>query len=420
MSIAPFKTARAPKPASTAVRRRPPLDFSMTGLVYCAMMLFLGLAAMNTQANLLFGVFGLMIGILAVSWILSRTVLRKLNVRRSLPPHAVVGVLTTFQYELTNAKRYWPSLSVNLAELDGVEGFVKQPQCYLLHAAPKMTASVPAEVMPRRRGLHALGRYQLSTSFPFGFVKRAVVWRKDDSLLVFPAVARVERSLLLLCRAAEETGESERPRPGGADEFFGVREYRAGDNPRWIYWRRSARGGPLVTKEMTRVAPPRLLLLVDTHLPERTPEAHAAVERVIAMAASLASAALDDGLCVGLCASAGNQSLVVPADRGKQQREELLTALARLPLNTEYSAPALLEDSRRVLKSGTTPVLLTPRDWQLNGNERARGGMLVLSAAREESRRWFEFPVGVDFANCMPADQQPAPPPAARPAQKVA
>ena len=36
------------------------------------MMMFMGLAAMNSQANLLFGVFGLMIGILLVSGVISR------------------------------------------------------------------------------------------------------------------------------------------------------------------------------------------------------------------------------------------------------------------------------------------------------------------------------------------------------------
>ena len=54
------------------VRRKPALDFSLTGLVYCAMMMFMGLAAINSQANLLFGVFGLMIGILLVSGVISR------------------------------------------------------------------------------------------------------------------------------------------------------------------------------------------------------------------------------------------------------------------------------------------------------------------------------------------------------------
>ena len=84
--------SKTPKiPPSTPVRRKPSLDFSLTGLIYCAMMLFMGLAAVNTQANLLFGVFGLMVGILLVSFVISRFVLGRLRVRRVLPDHGVVG-----------------------------------------------------------------------------------------------------------------------------------------------------------------------------------------------------------------------------------------------------------------------------------------------------------------------------------------
>src|SRR5665213_2484884 len=78
-------------PNATLVRRRPSLDFSLTGLVYCSMMMFMGLAAINSQANLLFGVFGLMIGILLISGVVSRLVLRKLRVSRVLPKHGVAG-----------------------------------------------------------------------------------------------------------------------------------------------------------------------------------------------------------------------------------------------------------------------------------------------------------------------------------------
>src|SRR5882724_10551595 len=67
------------------------IDFSMGGLVYCAMMLFMGLAAINTQANLLFGVFGLMIGVLLLAWYVGRRVLRDLEVRRVIPAHAIAG-----------------------------------------------------------------------------------------------------------------------------------------------------------------------------------------------------------------------------------------------------------------------------------------------------------------------------------------
>src|SRR5688572_6447005 len=149
------RPARASEiPTRTVVHRKPSLDFSVTGLVYCSMMMFMGLAAINSQANLLFGVFGLMIGILLISGVVSRKVLRRLKVRRVLPDHGVVGRTMSVTYQITNKKKFWPSLSVTVSELDGAEGFTRQPQSYMLHAAPGTTASVPTEVVPKRRGLH--------------------------------------------------------------------------------------------------------------------------------------------------------------------------------------------------------------------------------------------------------------------------
>src|SRR5215211_3625001 len=126
--------SKSHKPSSshTLVRRKPSLDFSLTGLVYCSMMMFMGLAAVNSQANLLFGVFGLMVGILLVSGVISRIVLRRLRIKRVLPAHGVVGRAMPVTYEFANGKRYWPSLSICLSELDGADAFTKQPQCYLL------------------------------------------------------------------------------------------------------------------------------------------------------------------------------------------------------------------------------------------------------------------------------------------------
>src|SRR4051794_3820388 len=309
---------------ATVVHRKPSLDFSITGLVYCSMMMFMGLAAMNSQASLLFGVFGLMIGILLVAGVISKIVLRRLELHRLLPELAVVGQPTTVTYQFTNKKRFWPSLSVCLAELDGAEAFTRQPQSYMLHAAARMTATIPIEIMPKRRGLHEMNRYQVSTSFPFGFIKRAVERREKDAVLVYPALGQVDPKLLAMCRSADTAGATMRPRRGGQDEFYGVKEHRTGENPRWIYWRRSARTGVLVSKEMTQVSPPRLMILVDTYIePDvRTIIAHAEIERGIAMAASLASHALEAGLSVGLLVW-NNEWVTVQPARGKRHRRDL-------------------------------------------------------------------------------------------------
>ena len=393
---------------STPVRRKPSLDFSVTGLVYCTMMMFMGLAAINSQANLLFGVFGLMIGVLLVSGTISRLVLRHLMVRRVMPESAVVGERTTITYEFTNENKFWPSLSVSLGELDGCDGFVKQPFTYMLHAASGMTAVVPTEVVPRRRGLYDLDHYQLSTSFPFGFIKRALIRRQKDPILIYPAIAQVSGKLLQMCRSAEKSGARMRPRRGGLDEFYGVKEYRPGESPRMIHWRRSARTGVLVIKEMTQVAPPRLMILVDTYLAGRSAEEHAeagGVERAIAMAGSLASVALEGGLSVGLGCWDGGFFGMNP-NHGKRHRRDLLAALARLPLNTEHTVQELLDFSREIMKTGTTPVLITPQNLQMGLSEQARGGMLVIAASSPEGQGWFTFAAEVDFAHCMPAEQE--------------
>src|SRR3954471_6834312 len=94
----PFR--RSAKHLPSQPKKKPTLDFSVTGLIYTSMMLFMGLAAINSQANLLFGVFGLMIGVLLVSAFISRTVLRKLEIRRLFPDYAIVGQTASLQYEI--------------------------------------------------------------------------------------------------------------------------------------------------------------------------------------------------------------------------------------------------------------------------------------------------------------------------------
>jgi uncharacterized protein (DUF58 family) len=392
---------------ATPVRRRPSIDFSLNGLVYCGMMMFMGLAAVNTQANLLFGVFGLMIGVLLVALVVSKAVLRRLNVTRVLPDHAVVGQRVPLQYEFANRKRFWPSLSVTLAELDASEAFTRQPLAYLLHAAPRMTASVSTDVIPKRRGLHVFDRYQLATGFPFGFIKRAADRRQHETLLIFPAIGQVDPKLLSLCQSADRSGATMRPRRGGDDEFYGVKEYRTGENPRAIYWRRSARTGVLVSKEMTQVSPPRLLLLVDTHLKDRSVDEHVAVEKTIAMAASIASHALEAGLMVGLYAWSGSDWLGIHPNRGKRHRRDVLTQLATLGVNATKDTQALLDASREFFQGGATPILLTPRDIQVGLTEHARTSLVVVSAASSQAKQWFAFNPDIDFTRCMPWDQQP-------------
>ncbi len=466
MSILRFFSSPSPRVRAefTPVRRRPAFDLSLVGLVYALLMMFMGLAAVNTQASLLFGVFGLMIGVLLVSVSISRVTLKRVQVVREMPEAGTVGVPLTITYHFENQKVFWPTISLTLAELDGTEGFTKQPQAYLLHASAGAEVAVPVVLMPKRRGVYTLRRTQVSTSFPFGFIKRAVErsprevaitpaspataepaaeggrprrrrWWRDvagnaaDTLVIYPPIGRVDQRVLAQCQPAETTGSTMRPRRGGADELYGLKEFQYGESPRLIHWRRSARTGVLVSREMTQASPPRLLLLVDTKRLDDTRASYALVEEAIAMAASLANAALEQGLSVGAFAWAGPAVDAagavdggaadgglggaghdgwhgVPPTRGKRQRRDLMTLLARLPSNADRGAAELVDRSQEVLETGTTAVLFTSGGTNVPMTDRLHGKLVTIVAASPQARGWFGFPADVHFDRSLPGDQE--------------
>src|ERR1700722_4962116 len=81
---------------ATPLRQRPPFDISIIGFIYACMLLFMAVAAITTEANLLYGIGGLMIGVLFVSYLICRMVTSHLRIPRELPEHAIVGRTTTF------------------------------------------------------------------------------------------------------------------------------------------------------------------------------------------------------------------------------------------------------------------------------------------------------------------------------------
>ena len=370
-------------------------------MIYSCLMVFMGIAAINTQASLLFGVFGLMIGVLLVSGLISWMLLKRLDVRRLLPDQAIVGQPVVIHYAIKNRKRIWPTLSMTISELDA-QGFVRQPHAYLLHVANQQSATVSCEVIPKRRGPHAFDRYQLSTSFPFGFIKRAAERALPDTLLIFPAIAQVDRQLLSRFKSAESIGQNVRPKVGGQDEFYGLKPYREGESPRMIHWKRSARTGVLVSRLMTQESPPRLVIVVDTFNVDGKDSTVARIERSIAQAASLVEAACESNLSVGLVCR-GEHWVSVKPNRGKRHKRELLTILAKLPTNRAWDTDSIIEHASTMNDSHVTTVLFTIGG--ISSSRNVSTNAFVIGAESADAARWFTFDKSIDFANMAPIER---------------
>ena len=174
---------------------------------------------------------------------------------------------------------------------------------------------VQLDIPTTHRGWLSPGRMRLSTLRPFGLA-RAWSWlRPDTRLLVYPT-PEVNAPAL---PAALGDGDSPRSRAHGEQPHH-LREYRAGDMPRQIAWKASARADKLLVREYES-AVARDVLLDWNALPDLAHEAR--IRR-------LARWVLD-------AERSGSQYALrlpgqgIPAGRGADQRHACLRALALMP-----------------------------------------------------------------------------------------
>jgi uncharacterized protein (DUF58 family) len=339
-------------------------DFRATwgGIAFLTAWMLIGLAAVNTQRAMLFVVFGLMTGAFLLSLAISRRMLQAVDCRRDLPERTFAGRVVYLGYLLRHRRGRTPVLGLEVqeirppAELDSVGAFC-------LHLSRAGAFKSGSRFTVRRRGRFRLPGMRLSTRFPFSLVRARRDLPQEATLVVWPALGQLRADVL--ARGAAEISDAPPGRvQSGSDEFFGLREYRPGDSPRWIHWKRTAASGNLVVREMSRPRPDVLFLLLDTQLPDRSPESLKRRERLIGFAATLIEYSFRREYRVGLALAYRDRLRVLAAAAGRGQRMALLDALADIDENLQYSfqralggVPPRLLHQAHVVVVGPGPVL---------------------------------------------------------------
>jgi len=278
-------------------RRFPP---TREGWYFLVATLLIGLAAINAGLNLLFLVWGMMLFLILASGVLSELCLRKLEVRRASPQAIFAESPYLMGIALSNGKRRLPSFSVEVEDL--VDGHPIEKRCYFLKLPAGRTQETAYRHVAPRRGRLRLSGFRVSTRFPFGLIHKSKDVAAPTDLLVYPALCPVPLELLRGFTSHHGRGYNKwRSRRG---EFFGLREFRQGDDPRDIHWRTSARRGGAYVRETEDDEGQEVRLVLDNGAdagdPASSPSFAPAFERAVSLTASVACELLHRGYRVGL------------------------------------------------------------------------------------------------------------------------
>jgi uncharacterized protein (DUF58 family) len=282
----------------------------------------LGVAAINTGNNLLYLLVSLLLSIIVISGVLSEQTMRGLRVVGAEPEEIYAGRPALFGSTLVNQKSWLTSYSITLTLLgpksktnaksaeDGVQ-FLYVPK---LEAGSDRLVTWE-QTMPQRGRHRPLG-IRLTTRFPFGLFVKAGQAILTDEVTVFPAVHPISSDTL---RELGASGDAPTRRRGRGNDLYNLRAYRAGDDPRLIHWRSSAKTESLTIRELeAETTEDTRIVLVGGG------EAAVRLEAGLSEAASIAVHLLRAGSGVAL----GGPGLDLPLGRGRGHMRRVLTALA--------------------------------------------------------------------------------------------
>jgi uncharacterized protein (DUF58 family) len=292
------------------------------GLFFIVVTLLIGLAALNTGAQLLYLVFGMLCAFWVLSDVMATSSMARLELSRRAPRMVTAGKPVEVAAVVENRKRLWPSFSLRVSDFDGDGHEVGRG--FVAWVRPRQSALATYRCVFPRRGIQRLAHMQVATRFPFGLIERRMRRAVMDEVLVLPPVVPVGD---LVRRARAELGQRESRLKGQGAGLYGIRHYTPADPAREIHWKLSARSGSLLLREFESDERRRSTVVLDNRLPaEASRAARERLEEAVVLAASLVEYLVRQGHEVELVTASGR----VPFSAGPPQATRCHRALALL------------------------------------------------------------------------------------------
>lgn len=193
-----------------------------------------------------------------------------------------------------------------------------------------------------RRGVYPLGEVVLLRPSRLGLLDLLSRHRLDGVLRVVPNLRAVTSGEVDLHVASVTFGARTAATRGEGAEFHQLRDFVSGMDSRAIDYKRSARHGSLLVREMRAEQNHSIVLALDNgHLMREEIEGLPKIDHMLTAALALGWAALGGGDLVGLYAYDARPRLFVPPDRGRRTFAELRSRTAELEYRSTESNPTL-------------------------------------------------------------------------------
>ncbi|MGY8770285.1 MAG: DUF58 domain-containing protein [Pirellulales bacterium] len=351
------------------------VSITREGIYYVLVLLFIITGALIRNFQLLMILACMMVGPLVYNMSVVFRALKRLRLERKLPHSICAGdpLLIELKVENTTRKNTYAIVvedQVRLLE-GGRNKSIETVDIFFARIGKRATVVSTYRGQINQRGKYRIGPLRTTTAFPLGLLRNTYSVDVIDELIVYPKMGRLTPAWNRLIEI-EQTGFAASRRQHGLLEgdFYGIRDWRAGDPRQWIHWRTSAKRGQLVVRQFEKQNQQDISVIVDAWIPKKpSDEDYDRVETAISMAAAIVSELAAIGGCHLMLVCNGTKTSITSGTVSQSMIHEALRNLAILTPVSSNPMNDALSQTLQESKHSSKVFILTPRYIDVSDTE---------------------------------------------------
>ncbi len=353
------------------------LSLTFEGCCFVIIAGFILAGAMTRQINLLMILFGLLAGTFFVHWTVVRSMVRRTQIERRLPKSVSAGDPLVVELAAKNQRRRLATWALVVNDTVRREGAAKggrtiRPRALFSYIPARGSSTTTYRGRLMDRGRYRFGPLQITSRFPFGFLRSRATFDLGGTLLVYPRLGRLTPAWRRWQEGLESGAGRTSPRQGLLEgDFYGLRDWRSGDSRRWLHWRTSARRQSPVVRQFEQQRDRALAVLVDLWRPtEAGPNEVDAVEIAVSLVATIATDVCRAGGRKITVATSGETPRFVEGPASTLLLEDVMGQLATAEASADDHLTQTLSELLNRIRRSTLVILVSTRPLDVAGDPR--------------------------------------------------
>lgn len=323
--------------------------------------------SLRTQIGFFYWFFWFLVAVAALSflWITIEFIGIRPEFKRIVPGKADAGDTIEIKTAFTNAS-FLPAVNLLLKDYLACASPGLAGKWFLVeYLGAGQSLSIKYSCLCNRRGKYKLGPFTLYFFDPLGlfFLKRT--YHLYTEIYIYPKTFAIRKFPSLAKGTAPWFGIETSRASGDDDEFFGVREYKAGDPIKRIHWFSTALKNRLIVKQFQRQVFFRASIIFNLHHEKDYGEGEDnTTEYTIKIAASVAKYLIGQGVSLEVIAHA-QEMVHMPFNKGPEHLDDILKFFSIARPQSNISLGEMLEEFARYIPDNTSVVvIMLDRDWE--------------------------------------------------------